>query len=113
MGPMIMPPPMPSMPDSTPAPTDATDNSAQVRAVHGMSPSANAYPRATLRWCPRWLRPAKCKSVESASNRVEGYHKLCMLTYRLTHLAHVTHVTGLPGTDLLTYSLTDLLTQLT
>lgn len=29
-----------------------------------------------------------------------------MLTYRLSiHLALVTHVTGLPGTDLLTYSL--------
>ena len=71
MGPMIMPPPMPSIPDITPAPTAATDNSAQVRAVHGMSPSANAYPSATLRWCPRWLRPAKCKSVD-VSKQLSG-----------------------------------------
>ena len=81
MGPMIMPPPIPSMPDMTPAPTDATDNSAQVRAVHGMSPSANAYPSATLRWCPRWLRPAKCQSVESARTEWKGITRCaCSLT---------------------------------
>lgn len=84
MGPMIMPPPMPSMPDSTPAPTDATDNSAQVRAVHGMSPSANAYPRATLRWCPRWLRPVQ--SVSQWSQQATEWKGITSCACSLTDL---------------------------